>query len=527
MQPDDRLDSWKEIAAYLKRSVRTVRRWEHEEALPVHRHLHHTHGTVYAHKSELEAWRQRSSRAPAAPIAATKSIAVLPFANLSNDADNEYFADGLTDEVTTNLSRLRALRVISGTSARRFRNSASGAKAIAAQLGVRFLLEGGVRRAGERLRISAQLIDAASDDHIWAETYDGTIDDIFAIQERLARVIVDALEVHLTADEEQTLARRPIDNLPAYDCYLRARHEGWRWRQDAIDRAVHLLQDALDIMGDNARLYAALGRAYLQYREAGIDLSERPLVEADRCTTKVFALEPSSAAGMQLRGWIHYSRGNVRQAVRDLEASLEREPNDADTLLLLSNCYLISGRVAAARPLIARVLEIDPLTPVTRCMPAYADIVEGNVSASAIAAYRQMFEMDESNPMGRLFYAYVLALSGNNDEMRAIGNGFAPDVRGTLPARVAMFIAGGEPPTDIAVEQTASDVFPRLLAYAYARAGMADEAIRWLQIAVDRGFINYPFLAEHDPSTKSLRRDPRFTSLLARVRERWEQFDAT
>ena len=107
--------------------------------------------------------------------------------------------------------------------------------------------------------------------------YDGTIEDVFAIQERLARVIVEALELRLTADEERRLAERPIDNLHAYECYLRARQEGWRWRKDAIDHAIQLLRNGLEIIGDNARLYAALGLAYLQYREAGIDFGERPL----------------------------------------------------------------------------------------------------------------------------------------------------------------------------------------------------------------------------------------------------------
>ena len=215
---------------------------------------------------------------------------------------------------------------------------------------MRYVLEGSVRRAGSRLRITAQLIDASTDDHLWADTYDGTVEDVFAIQERLARVIVDALELQLTADEERRLAERPIDNLHAYECYLRARQEGWRWRKDAIDHAIQLLHNGLAIVGDNAGLYAALGLAYLQYREAGIDFGEHPLREAEICARKVFALEPASASGLQLRGWIHYSRGQIQEAVRDLKAALDIDPNNADTLLLLSNCYLISGRVLDRAP---------------------------------------------------------------------------------------------------------------------------------------------------------------------------------
>jgi TolB-like protein len=535
-EPGDRLDSWKEIAAYMKRSVRTVRRWEREEALPVHRQLHRTLASVYAHKSELDAWRDALSRAPERPAPArAKSIAVLPFTNLSTDRENEYFADGLTDEVTADLSKVRALRVISRTSSMTFRRTTKSVKTIAGELGVRYLLEGSVRRAGDRLRVTAQLIDAMTDDHLWADTYDGNVEDVFAIQERLARMIVDALELRLTADEEQRFAERPIDNLPAYECYLRARQEGWRWRKDAIDHAVQLLHNGLAIIGDNARLYGALGLASLQYREAGIDFGERPLVEAERCAARVFALEHASASGLQLRGWIHYSRGRVQEAVRDLKAALDIDGNNADTLLLLSNCYLISGRVSVARPLIARLLAVDPLTPLTRCMPAWADILDGNFAA-AVEPYRQMFEMDPSNPMARLFYLWVLILNRRDDAVDAILQTFPPEVRDTVPARIALFLAhalaGNGRAAQAALTQeieavaTATDVFPRFLAQGFALAGMPELAMRWLEIAIERGFINYPFLARHDPFFKSLRSDPRFEQLLDTVHERWEKFEA-
>jgi TolB-like protein len=541
--PADRLDSWKQIAAYLHRSVRTVRRWEHEEGLPVHRHVHRTLASVYALKSEVDAWRQAAARGPESSRAAvsspasapTRSIAVLPFANLSTDPENEYFADGLTDEVTTTLAKVRPLRVISRLSSMTLRGTSKGAKAISAQLGVRYLLEGSVRRAGQRLRVTAQLIDATNDNHLWADTYDGTVDDVFSIQEQLARVIVDALELRLTASEEQRIAERAIDNLPAYECYLRARHEAWRWRKDSIDHAVQLLREGLAIIGDNVRLHAALGVAYLQYREAGIDFGERPLLEAERCASKLFELDRDSASGLQLRGWIRYSRGLVQEAVHDLKAALDIEPNNADTLLLLSNCYLISGRVSSARPLLTRLLAVDPLTPVTRCMPAWADILDGNFAA-ALEPYRQMFEMDPSNPMARLFYAWVLIINRMEHDVGALVEDCPSDVRDTVPARIAFFLsfALASKPREaqavltpqIEAAARATDVFARFLAQGFALAGMAEPAMRWLEVAVDRGFINYPFLARYDPFFRSLRSDARFKRLLDIVRDRWERFEA-
>ena len=540
----DRLDSWKEIAAYAKRSVRTVRRWERDEGLPVHRHVHRSLANVYAFKSEIEAWRQFGLRLPAprpsttsvaaAALEHPKSIAVLPFRNLSSDPENEYFAAGLTDEVTATLSKVRALRVISRTSASTFRGTTKTVGTIASELGVRYVLEGSVRRAGGRLRITVELVDASKDEHVWADTYDGAVEEVFAIQERIALLIVEALELRLTADEARRLAERPIENLVAYECYLRARQEAWRWRRDAIDHAVQLLRNGVEIVGDNALLYASLGLAYLQYREAGIDFGERPLIESEACARRVVALDPASASGLQLRGWIRYARGRVQEAVRDLKAAHDLDPNNADTLLLLSNCYLISGRVSVARPLIERLLAVDPLTPVSRCMPAWADVLDGNFAA-AVKPYRQMLDMDPANPMARLFYVWVLVLNRRSDLAGEALEGFPAEVRDTVPGRVASFLVHavigprGSAQSDLTREvETAaasSDLFARFLAQGFALAGMPDRALHWLGVAVDRGFVHHPFLARLDPCFRGLRRNRRFVELMAVVRGRWEQFE--
>jgi thioredoxin-like negative regulator of GroEL len=220
--------------------------------------------------------------------------------------------------------------------------------------------------------------------------------------------------------------------------------------------------------------------------------------------------------------------------VRDLKAALEIDPNNADTLGLLSNCYLISGKVAAARPIIERLLAIDPLTPLNRCLPGFADIMEGSFS-TAVEPYRRMFEMDSDNPMARLFYMWVLVLAGRATDAEAIANGFPPDAHDLLPARVAFFLVhalarnvDGLPAAltdDVQAAAAAGDVFARFIAEGYAVAGMPEPAMRWLEIAVGNGFINYPFLAHHDPFLQSLRGQPRFLRLMETVRARWEAFE--
>jgi tetratricopeptide (TPR) repeat protein len=246
------------------------------------------------------------------------------------------------------------------------------------------------------------------------------------------------------------------------------------------------------------------------------------------------ALDPESASALQLRGWLHYGRAEIQDAVVDLKAAARIEPNNADTLLLLINCYLISGKVPAARPLIERLLAIDPLTPLTRCLPAFADTMEGNFTA-VLDPYRQMFEMDPGNPMARLFYVWALALHRRMDTIRAVLDTFPPELRDSVPAKLAAFLAEAVAgnaadahamvTTDIDAVATAADLFPRMIAQGYAQAAMPERALYWLAIAVDRGFINYPFLAHHDPSFEGLRRHPEFAALMARVRDRWERFE--
>jgi TolB-like protein/Flp pilus assembly protein TadD len=540
MAANERLDSWKEIARYLRCSVRTVRRWERHEGLPVHRHMHRTLARVFALRSEVDAWRSSHTRAARHPAprakspAATRTIAVLPFGNLSTADDDEYFAAGLTEEIATALAQVRALRVTSCRSATRFKDRTLPARTVATQLGVRYLVTGSVRRADARLHLAAQLIDGDADAHLWGERYEGSVDDVFRMQERLARDLVAALSLRLEPQEERGLGERGIASLPAYECYLRARHESWRWRADSIEHAVRLLEEALRLVGPNARLYGALGLAHLQLREAGIDYSERPLIAAESCAQRLLALAPQAAAGLLLRGWLAYARGRVQEAVHDLEGALALEPDNADTLLLLGNCYLISGRLEAARALIARLRALDPLTPITRCMPAWADVLEGRFAA-AVAPYGEMFAMDPANPMARLFYAWVQLLAGQAAEARSLVAAFPVELLESVPGRIARFLVlmhdGApeqaqsllSPPTQAAA--LASEVFARLIAQGYAWGGLAAPALQWLRRAADRGFINHPYLTRHDPCFARLRHTAEFAALAADIHERWRRFE--
>ncbi len=190
-----------------------------------------------------------------------------------------------------------------------------GAARIASELGVRYLLEGTVQCDRSRLRIATRLIDPSTDDRIWSERFEGSLDDVFAIQERIARSIVESLEVRLSEEEEQRIGDGSIEEVIAWRCLVQGRQEALRWRQDSIDRAVKLLREGVDLVGDSVRLHAALGMTYLQHREAAIDLGDEPLERAERCARKVFEIDRSAPAGAPaarldpLRAWRHSGGG--------------------------------------------------------------------------------------------------------------------------------------------------------------------------------------------------------------------------
>jgi serine/threonine-protein kinase len=474
-----------------------------------------------------------SGSAAAAAAAAERSVVVLPFANLSPDRDNEYFADGLTDELIGDLSQLANLRVICRTSAMACKGSGRDARAIASELGVQYVVEGSVRRAGDRLRVIAQLVDASTSACLWSDRYDGVVDDVFAIQERLARTIADALALRLTPEEDARLGARPIPDVHAHECYLRARQQLWRWRKDAIDHAMRILLNGLRIVGDNALLYATLGSAHMQRREAGIDLTEAPLAAAEACAAKAAALDPALPEGLLLRAWIHSARARIGDAVRELGRALDASPGNPDALGVLVNCYLISGRVDRARPLIDRFAAVDPLNPLSRTLRGYVDVLEGRHEAAAIG-YREMFEMDPSNPLARLFYGWSLIYAGRRDAAVAVLGGFEADVTGSAGARLGACLRAalvGQVHRDLPAiaaefERVAElpDMFARFVGWCYALAGDVEGTVRWFRIAADRGFVNYPFLATHDVCTAAVRNDAAFQALLADVRARWEQF---
>jgi TolB-like protein len=259
LQREDRLDSWKEIAGYLKRDTSTVQRWEKAERLPIHRHQHDRLGSIYAFKSEIDSWLGRRSKLVHADqqhdsrhqqdvegvevlAKRIRSLVVLPLVNLSDDRDQGYFVDGLTDALITALAQMRALRVISRTSAMCYKDRPQSLPAIAKRLNVDGAIEGSVSRSGERVRVTVQLIHAATDTHVWASSYERDLRDALVLQSEVACAIADEIRIRVTADERSLLsAGRSLDS-EAHEAYLRGRHFLHQTSESDFQRALKSLQ---------------------------------------------------------------------------------------------------------------------------------------------------------------------------------------------------------------------------------------------------------------------------------------------
>ncbi|MDP2957846.1 MAG: protein kinase [Longimicrobiales bacterium] len=478
-----------------------------------------------------------AARRPATP---ELSIVVLPFENLSPDPDNAFFADGLTEELIADLSKVRALRVISRTSAMHYKGTTKALPDIARELNARYVLEGSVRRAGNSLRITAQLIDAKTDAHLWAEKYAGTLEDVFELQERLSRRIVEALAVTLTREEERQLATRPIPDEQAYALYLRARQEIWRMDPGPMEVALHLVEAALERTGPNALLLATEAEIYYMLAEVNVRPVPETLERAGRLVAEALALAPDLADAHAVKGAVAFRGGDILAALVSFRRAVELAPANVAVRCYLAWALAEAGYTEEARRHADAALALDPLPGIGLQAKAYVEFLDGRFDAAPAIAH-QWWQLAGEPFMFRWFLGLFLLYAGRRAEAEAqlqcvtasqLEGG--PRILSAYRAQLEALLTGNATAlrrelADEEVERTFR--LDKQLAFssaaAFAACGSAEESLSWLASAIDRGFINRRFFAEHDPFLARLRGDPRFEALMDRASAKQQELEAT
>ena len=452
-------------------------------------------------------------------------VAVLPFENMSADPENEYFSDGVHEEIIAQLSKIRGLKVISRSSVMRYKKSQQPAREIGNALGVSHLLAGSVRRAGNRVRISAQLTDSDTDETVWAETYDRQMDDIFAIQSEVAEQIAARMETRVTTGERSRLNRKPTDDVEAYNLYLLGRHHYNKVTPADFTKAVDYYRAAIARDPKFGRAYAALADAQF-YAGAGY-WGVRPhdtYPEAYAAAKRALELDPSLAeaygsVGM-FRGWYDYDWNGCEAA---LARAVELNPSGAMLHVLFAMQLAAEGRFDEALAMRDMACRLDPAAMVVRGNASWILYLTRRMD-QALADGRSLRHLDPSSAYGAFSHGLICAQAGQPDEaIAAFRDGVILSGRGSLYlVMLAYALAVGKRPDEARavlaeVEgRTTEFIWPMGLAFAYAHLGETNTALDHLERAYEErvGWMN---LIGREPALDILRGHPRFEAIARRI----------
>jgi non-specific serine/threonine protein kinase len=483
----------------------------------------------------------REAQKPVIPATASQfaapvwkdSVAVLPFKDFSAAGDQEYFCDGMTEDIITKLSKIHNLKVISRTSAMRFKNTDKSIREIARELGAAAVLEGSIQKEKDEIRVNVQLIRASDDAHLWAERYDRKLESVFQVQDEISMAIASALELKLTSQERQGIAKRPIDNAAAYECYLRAYHEIRRFDERGIDRAFKNLQSGVDIIGDNALLYAGLAYACYMYVNIGVR-QEEYIDRAEAYAKKSLALDPDCPQAYKVLGDIYSAfRGNQQEAVRQYKMALSINPNDQRALASLAWQYAIAGKSSLASSVWDRSLRVDPLSAINSPILTIIDWLECKYEL-LLERCRKFHERDPENPLAQAGHALALAYNNRFDEALPIIDKLEAASPSNVTARFMLLLKYGMLKDRERAFQILTADFQETcrrdpewsynVAEDLSLLGANKEALDWLENAVNRGFYNYEAM-ECDLFLENIRGEKRFKELLERAKVESARFE--
>jgi eukaryotic-like serine/threonine-protein kinase len=473
------------------------------------------------------------SRARTRPAAtAGSSIAILPFQNVGGEKDDEYFSDGMTDSLITGLARVPGLLVIARHSAFQYKNRTADVRDVGKTLGVRYVLEGSVQRAGDSVRVNAQLVDSGTGYHLWADKYDRPMKDIFAVQDDISRHIIGSLKLALSPKLAGTPAP-PTKDLEAYDLYLRGEHRLRQMDQKDHADAIPLFEQAVALDPNFAVAHAALARAYIS-KFFNLDPDPMWKEKAEAEIARALALDPNLADAYVARGDLAWTLANGfphEEAVRDFRKALEINPNLAEARRALGRVYMHVGLFAKAHEEWEAALRTDPRDMWVLYRKAGLYLFDGQPER-ALKELRKYPELENTQDV-------VLALLwlGRDAEAAQVMEKLLRDPPETeVHATRAVLLAregdarGAEEAIDSSIRQGKGlGHFHHAeydIACAYAVMGKKNESLAWLRRTAADGFPCYP-LFEKDPLLDRLRTDGDFQTFLGEMKAGWERFRAT
>jgi adenylate cyclase len=526
----------------------------------------------------LNLWDRRQPMDPVLvipPEMERTSIAVLPFDNFSETEGNEYFSNGITEDILTMLSRVDGLKVVSRTSVMPYKNSQKSIREIGRELNADHILEGSIRRNGDKVRIVAQLIDAHNDDHIWAETYDQEITEIFDVQSKVAQDIAKALSKKLSEHEWAEICKKPTDNVRAYELYLQGRELYTRYTPKDNERAIELFGEALEEDPDFAHAYAGLGDALAQ-KAFKSGMSEQLLDSAIAMSTNAIRLDRELSEGYKalglayhLRGWyekaleeyrkavernpnndmainnigaIYQEQGNLIEAIRWGKRALSINPRHTHSILNLARMYYAVGNDEQCLKLIRGGLEQHPDFMPFQEMLAAVFLRQGNLAAAKEHALRMIAGTSNNEPMGYLLMGEISLMERNLEDAGAffrevnylirkfdleypsekvdiglafveIKTGNAALGRTRLKALLRKVVANAE--------QFNMSGYDVMASMGFAILGEPDKALRWLERAIEHNWYDYQTAQKH-PFFENLHDHPRFRQLMMGLKTRVE-----
>jgi TolB-like protein/cytochrome c-type biogenesis protein CcmH/NrfG len=460
--------------------------------------------------------KSQSAHLEAAAAITDKSIAVLPFVDMSEKKDQEYFADGMAEEIIDLLVKIPGLKVTGRTSSFQFKGKTEDLRDIGTKLGVAYVLEGSVRKSGDRLRVTAQLIDSRNGTHLMSQTYDRDLDDVLKMQDEIAASLVRVLQIEVNSS---AIASRPaLRNAQAYSLYLQGLHAKDRFDQEGFEQATSYFQRALELDGSFAPAAGGLANAYFLLGQFGYVPPSIAFDKARSSAELALKLDPSLAATHALLGNIYIAYDwDWSTADREIRLALRLAPNDADVLFIAAVKAQIMGDLTDSLKLINASLTQDPLNPSSYFVLSFIQIRRGRL-VEAEAAMRRALEISPTFNRAHYFLSVVLLARTQPEAALSEVMKETEDSARVAGLAMAYFALGRKADSDIALTRLLASQRNRPLeiAGAYAFRGEADEALELL----DRAYTQKdPFLygIKGDPRLKNIEADPRYMAFLTKM----------